>query len=225
MNNAIFHLLCVNETTPRGWGFPPISDPTLYSKASKLRATLMFLTDEEGKYQLWRWYHALIRSAPAVWASLAGDEGYSPHLFPRQSIESPTLEIDRSINSGALLLGWRPDITVTSLTGVIEEGVMSLGSKSYPVQIQEGALERCDLILPLEFEAELSVSSVVLSGRHLIYFRPASFHALSIAERVLTECFEELNSASLLDAFLALPRAEDKLAFAWLAVHRLEKQV
>lgn len=221
-NNAIFNLLCRDRVSPMGWGFPP---STLGARSGNvaLRRLLCFLDDDDGHAQLIRWYHAMIRNFPGVWRTLAGkEEGYNPHLFHKQVLESRTLVPGRSLVTGTMELGWIPGIETTSLTGTVESGALTLGNTSYAVQFQPGEDDRSELVLPALFQCRTSVLTSATGGSNTLIFRPRAFNSASVVERLKQAGADDLNRAGLLDAFLSVPRPEDKLAIAWLALARLE---
>lgn len=222
-NNSIFNLLCRGRTSPLGWGFPPVDPSTEKLEPTRLRALLCFLQDDDGNAQLIRWYHAMIRNFPGVWRSLAGpEEGYNPHWFHKPNLESLALQPGRSLVTGTMELNWIPTIETTSLTGILQDGALVLGSTTYPAQLQDGGDDRSELVLPPELGCRVSVLTAPTAGACTLVLRPRSFSATSVIEKLKIEAAEELNQAGLLDSFLSLPRPEDKLAVAWLALAKIE---
>lgn len=221
-NNLVFELLRGNASSPVGWGFPPAS-PHL-KQLSPLRDLLMFISDEDGQAQLIRWYFSMIRSFPGVWRQVAGDEeGYLPSMMFKPCLESPSLNFKRDTRSGAMFCGWVPGVETTSLTGTLSERQFVLGGVTYPVQVlesDEGELR--NLVFPDKFQIQAAVSGLETELEHSVIIRPRSFDAWSVARRVQDSGFQHLSDANLLSQFLALPRVEDKLAVAWLAVLILE---
>lgn len=221
--NKIISLLSRGNNLPEGWGFPPLSEPS--GRPSQLRDRLMFLSGTEGVCQLVRWYYGLILSCAPVWRSLAEEEGYDASFFHKPCIESPSLSFVRSPGSGALLLGWVPgpgDVLEGTLRIEGESGVLSLDDDymmAFTLHPDSGVW---DAVWPGFLNLDAGLAGLP-EGTHTIRFRPSSFNALKLAADIEEHCGSELHAANMLAAFMALPRAEDKLAVAWLAVAILDE--
>ncbi len=225
-HNNVFNLLSRGMISPYGWGFPP--NVEFSGDLSPLRGVLMFLEDNDGKAQLLRWYSGIIRSFNPVWRSISGEsEGYIPSMFHKPCLESNTLEIKRNTISGALQLGWIPGPETRSLTAKLVTATptsLDFGKTTVPLQLQyDEQADAHNLLLPDNFKAECSISGLDSAAEHLIHFRPPAFNSSSLVEYVTEVGLNDIDRAGLLDAFFSLPRPEDKLAVAWLAVSLLEK--
>lgn len=225
--NNIVTLLAGGQSLPPGWGWPP-TVPQLI-RESPLRRFLMFLQDEDGRSQLCRWYFGLLRAFPPVWRQLTGvQEGYTPSMFSRPIIESPTLTFCRDIQTGAQVLGWRPGPDVTHLTGTLYtvERRLLLGTQSHRLQIgQDLDTGRYAVVWPDFLKLLAGLVDLGAADQHEVHFRPAQFDEKLIAARVLENSTDELERSGCLASFLSLPRAADKLAVAWLAVSILDSRV
>lgn len=222
--NSVITLLAGGQSTPEGWGFPPTA-ATQFPQ-SKLRQQLMFLQDEDGRAQLIRWYHGLIRSYPPVWRTLASEhEGYQPSMMYRPCIYSHGFNFCRDPRTGAMLLNWCPGPEITSLTGVLDftdRPVLSLAGKNYVLQSAvDPDTGRTAVVWPAFLGLQAGVISPP-SESHSVVFRPQRFDATALCQRLLDNLVPDLESSGLLPAFLSLPRPEDKLAVAWLAVSTIE---
>lgn len=186
----------------------------------------MFLSDEDGNAQLCRWYHGILRAFPSVWRSIAGTEGYLPSLAYKSAVESPTATIVRSPVVGTLLLNWEPGPDALSLTGRLTIGddhsLLDLGGKTFELPTSDHADSGVRSVLwPEHLHCEAGIKDPV-NGEHTIYFRPRSFDIRKILDSVIENGTEELDQTGILEAFLSIPRLEDKIAIAWLAVSKLE---
>jgi hypothetical protein len=126
-----------------------------------------------------------------------------------------------------MTLDWIPGPSYTSLTGKLTMSgtpILTLGTTKIPVQLQpeeEGTLS--ELVLPPEFGLRAAVTTPEMDTEHTIILRPGAFDASAVCGHVEQYGTEALSAAGLLDAFLSLPRKEDKLATAWLAIAKLEE--
>ncbi len=226
--NQVFSLLSGGEVTPLGWGFPP--QPYAPRPTCALRSLLMFLSDDDGKAQLMRYYHGVIRSSHWAWHHLVGrEEGYPPSMFFKPCFESDTLELRRSTLSGAMVLGWYPGPEVTTLTGQLDLSVgsttLTLGNRSIPVQLQQrDDMAVSELLFPDEMSARLALTTPTIPSSHSLILRPPGFNNKAIAAVLSEQGVTDLDNAGVLEMFLANPRIEEKIAIAWVAVSKLESE-
>ncbi len=224
MYDQLFQLLAQGLTLPPGWAMPPVQN--LGRTACGLRKSLMWMEDMDGAAQLVRYYHGIVKSNPWAFLELCGDGAqYSGSQVFKPAFESPTLEIRRSLVEGSLYLGWRPTSEIRSLTGRLEfaesGNTLALGATSYPIQLQEGDTGH-ELILPAEFGARLSVGAFAVPSAHTLFLRPPDFDLASFAESLPETHYQELANSDLLTAYMNSVFVSDKLAIAWVAVHRIE---
>lgn len=225
-HNNVFNLLSRGMVSPMGWGFPPTTE--YIGALSPLRKVLMFLEDDDGKAQLLRWYAGVIRSFNPVWRSISGEsEGYMPSMFHKPCFQSNTLGLKRNTVTGSMSLGWVPGPEIKSLSAKLNADapeVLHFEDYQVPVQLQyDTEADLHNLLLPEKMKAQLAISGLELSTEHIIQFRPVAFNAAGIASEIEILGLDYVDQAGLLDTFFALPRPEDKLAVAWLAISLLEK--
>lgn len=225
-NNRVFQLLSAGES-PSGWGFPPpaASRP---DGLSGLRRQLMWMEDEDGRAQLVRWYHAMIRGFDPVWRAVSGpEEGYLPSMCHRQAVESTTATICRDPSIGVLALGWSPGPETSSLTGQLT----TAGNRAVRLKIGGLTHELQSAVHPDSGRTSVSwppfmdcVAGLATptDGTHTVFFRPWRFNAKGVAASIGENAIQELERSGMLPLFLALPRPEFKLAVAWQAVDRIE---
>ena len=222
MYNTLINLLAGGQNLPLSWGFPPVSARTFVP--SNLRKQLMFLSDDDGRCQLIRWYHSIIRGLPAVWNELAQNESYAPSMMIKPCLESPTLDFCRDPRAGCLVMDWQPGPETSRLSGYLDlvNGKLELGG-TYTVQVSQYQDTSYTSVLWPEFMKTVAGLVNPSISRHLIYFRPRHFNASAIAQQVQETCVPDLEKAGLLPAFLSLPSPVDKLAIAWQAVRSIEE--
>lgn len=220
----ILKLLSRGHRLPPRWGFPAI--PLALPSTLPLRAALMFLHDTEGVAQLCRWYYSLLRAAPHVWRSLAGEETYDPSFVSLPSIWSPSLQIACSPNTDVQILRWTPGPSDSAVSGKIsianDVATLSLGGRQYSMRISASESGIFFVRWPNFLNCEAGLADYEDPSDHFIAFRPSRFDHRALVE-VLDQLPAPLHEAGLLDSYLSLPRPEEKIAVAWMAVARLEE--
>ena len=222
MRNKLMNLLLRGKEVPAGWGFPPI--PPALGSSVALRSSLMFCQDTDGRAQLARWYFSLLRSTPWAWRVLSNAEGYLPSLVYKAAVDSPSIALVRDPRAGRLELTWTPGPAVRSLTGrlQISDGVsLELGGSVYALGTQETATHLLPA-WPAFLGCTAAIAKPAERGEHAVHFRPRRFDAHAIVQ-LLEAHAQDLDAAGYLDTFLSVPRAEEKISVAWLALSRLEE--
>lgn len=122
--------------------------------------------------------------------------------------------------SGLLSLGWKPGPEAASLTGVFSlDFGLKLGGETYDVVQERIGPDTYAVVWP-EF-MQLEASAIASGGDHQISFHPASFDLKAVAAS-LEEGVASFKDADAFPLFHALPRPEQKIAVAWLALAQLE---
>lgn len=224
MHNALFHLISRGKILPGGWGFPPASGD-LVPPACGIRSALMFMEDLDGAAQLCRFYHGILRAVPFVAQEVVdgGQEFYEPADVYKQAITSEITFLPEPV-ARDLGVDWIPGFETKSLTGrfilAAGEASLELGgiTRSIPLAVYNSYLVPG---FPAEMGVRCAIAGDTDDGDYTISFRARSFDHDSILKEVASYD-RELRRAGLLDSFTVVPFPWQKLAVAWLAVHRLE---
>lgn len=233
--NAVFHLLARGLDVPQGWGFPAEATPYpgLSPAAAALRAALLPLTDTEGVAQLLRWHHALLRSRPHIWRSLAGEiESYHAGMIYKPVLELPGAAPAADPDGGFLTVNWRWAGETDSLSAAAtlldaQRLELRFGSVTATATYTagEGELQRIRWPEWMATRAALkpAAGTWVPGHRFRLAVRVRGFEPRFLVERAGAQQVL-LQRAGLLDSFLAAVNPLDRLAVAWLAVATLEGQ-
>ena len=223
-----------------GWGFPPVVQRNFRSaskrpEAIRLRRLLFPTTESEMQDQLVRWYYSMLRSRPHIWRSLEGKyESYEPCGVYKPVIETDGFKVCADPITGFLRVGWVHAGETRGLNGTLEitgnhSALLSFEGWSGTVAMSatDGtAVQKITWPAWMDTHAALIIpeESRVTGARVHLRFRPAGFSTAGIIETILQTESGSLQSAGLLDSFLAAVKPLDKLAVVWLALAILEEE-
>jgi len=173
------------------------------------RDRMMFMDDPEGKALLACYYHQVIKSVPDVARHLP-DSSWDP-------VRLPVFETDLEIlPDSTLQCQWRPDGTARRSCGMILE----LGDQATLDGVPLLTLREDDLYR-LGWPEDLKMTAAVRGpeGSHTLTIRPVSFDPRKACEDFP---YEVLAEAHLLPDWTTAVWEWQKVALAWLAIHRIE---
>jgi hypothetical protein len=224
MYDQVFQLLARGLTLPPSWAMPTVT-PSRFTP-SELRKKLFWATDEDGAAQLVRYYHGIICAHPWALLEIEGPlTQYNGSAVFKPQLESPTLEIFRSLVTGYLSLRWRPTPEIKTLTAELVFGAsttLKLGTDTYSAQLQPELNGRQELILPQMLDARLSIATPEFPSSHTLFLRPTDFDLQQTLDDIGVNQTQELADADVLGAYLNAPLNSDKIALALVAMHRIE---